>query len=210
MTLRPIPTTPRPIPTTPRPTLTTPRLILTTPRRILTTPPPSGLEGTLRVLIHQNPAGVEFFESFNDEFEAANPGVAVDLSIVEADALATTNQTRLTAKDIDVTTISLTGFDKAVQDYMTGAEPPAWQQLIDAGLIKDLTGEAFLDNYDEAAVDELVVQRRRLRGRARPHDLQRHVRERRPARRGRRRDADDVRRARRGLSPASRKPATSA
>ena len=113
----------------------------------------SGLEGTLRVLIHQNPAGVEFFEGFNEEFEEANPGVTIDLSIVEADALPTANQTRLTAKDIDVTTISLTGFDKAVQDYMTGVEPPAWQQLIDAGLVKDLTGEAFLDNYDQAAID---------------------------------------------------------
>ena len=111
------------------------------------------LEGTLRVLIHQNPAGVEFFENFNSEFEAANPGVSIDLSIVEADGLSTANQTRLTAKDIDVTTISLTGFDKAVQDYMTGVEPPAWQQLIDAGLVKDLTGEAFLDNYDDAAID---------------------------------------------------------
>ncbi len=111
------------------------------------------LEGTLRVLIHQNPAGVEFFETFNSEFEAANPGVTVDLTVVEADGLSTANQTRLTAKDIDVTTISLTGFDKAVQDYMTGVEPPAWQQLIDAGLVKDLTGEAFLDNYDEAAVE---------------------------------------------------------
>ena len=113
----------------------------------------SGLEGTLRVLIHQNPAGVEFFEAFNDEFEAANPGVEIDLSIVEADALSTTNQTRLTAKDVDVTTISLSGFDKAVQDYMTNADPPAWQQLIDAGLIKDLTGETFLGNYDQSAID---------------------------------------------------------
>jgi raffinose/stachyose/melibiose transport system substrate-binding protein len=115
--------------------------------------PASDLDGTLRVLIHQNPAGVEFFENFNDEFEAANPGVEVDLSIVEADALSTTNQTRLTAKDIDVTTISLTGFDKPVQDYMTDADAPPWQQLIDAGLIKDLTGEAFLENYDQAAID---------------------------------------------------------
>ncbi len=113
----------------------------------------SDLEGTLRVLIHQNPAGVEFFENFNDEFQAANPGVEIDLSIVEADALSTTNQTRLTAKDIDVTTISLSGFDKAVQDYMTDADPPAWQQLIDAGLIKDLTGESFLANYDDAAIE---------------------------------------------------------
>ena len=113
----------------------------------------SDLEGTLRVLIHQNPGSVAFFESFNEEFEAANPGVSIDLSIVEADALNTANQTRLTAKDIDVTTISLFGFDKAVQDYMEGVEPPSWQQLIDAGLVKDLTGEAYLDNYDEAAIE---------------------------------------------------------
>ena len=36
---------------------------------------------------------------------------------------------------------------------MTDADPPPWQQLIDAGLVKDLTGEAFLDNYDQAAID---------------------------------------------------------
>ena len=113
----------------------------------------SGLEGTLRVQIHQNPAGVEFFESFNDEFEAANPDVSIDMTVVEADGLSTSNQTRLTAKDIDVTVISLTGFDKAVQDYMTDVEPPAWQQLIDAGLVKDLSGEAVLANYDQAAID---------------------------------------------------------
>lgn len=111
------------------------------------------LEGTLRVLIHQNPAGVEFFEAFNDEFEAANPGVTVDLRVVNADDIPTQNQTQLTANDIDVTTISITGFANPVQDYMTGAEPPYWQQLIDAGLLKDLSGQPFLDNYDEAAVE---------------------------------------------------------
>lgn len=116
-------------------------------------PADSGMEGTLRVLIHQNPAGVEFFENFNEQFEADNPGVEIDLTVVEADGLATANQTRLTAKDIDVTVISLTGFDKAVQDYMTGVDPPAWQQLIDAGLIKDLSDEPFLANYDQAAID---------------------------------------------------------
>ena len=44
---------------------------------------------------------------------------------------------------------------------MTDVDPPAWQQLIEAGLVKDLTGEAFLDNYDEAAIDERDVRRRR-------------------------------------------------
>jgi raffinose/stachyose/melibiose transport system substrate-binding protein len=116
-------------------------------------PAAADLEGTLRVLIHQNPAGVEFIEAFNEQFEADNPGVTVELDIVSADDLGGQNQTRLTASAVDITTISLRGFEKPVQDYMTDADPPSWQQLIDAGLIKDLTGEPFLANYDQAAID---------------------------------------------------------
>ena len=115
--------------------------------------PAAELEGTLRVLIHQNPSGVEFFEQFNEEFEAANPGVSIDLSVVNADDLPTVNQTRLTASDIDVTTVSVTGFANPVQSFMTDAEPPYWQQLIEAGLLMDLSGSEFLDNYDDAAVE---------------------------------------------------------
>jgi raffinose/stachyose/melibiose transport system substrate-binding protein len=117
------------------------------------TAPVANLEGTLRVLIHQNPSGVEFFEQFNDEFEAAHPGVTIDLSVVNADDLPTVNQTRLTASDIDVTTLSVTGFANPVQPYMTDAEAPYWQQLIEAGLLMDLAGEDFLSNYDDAAVE---------------------------------------------------------
>ncbi len=113
----------------------------------------AGVEGTLRVLIHQNPSGVEFFESFNDEFVAANPGATIDLQVISADDIATQNQTRLTAKAIDVTTISINGFDKAVQPYMTGADTPYWQQLIEAGLLADLSGQSYLDNYDDAAIE---------------------------------------------------------
>ncbi len=113
----------------------------------------SGLEGTLRVLIHQNPPGVEFMEGFNADFEAANPGVSVDMTVVNADDIPTINQTRLNAKDIDVTTISVTGFANGVQPYMTGADSPYWQQLIEAGLLMDLTGQPYLANYDQAAID---------------------------------------------------------
>ncbi len=112
----------------------------------------SGLEGTLRVLIHQNPPGVEFFESFNDDFEAANPGVNVEMAVVKADDIPTVNQTRLNANDIDVTTISVTGFDKAVQPYMSDVDTPFWQQLIEAELLMDLSDQPYVQNYDEAAI----------------------------------------------------------
>jgi raffinose/stachyose/melibiose transport system substrate-binding protein len=114
--------------------------------------PAAGLEGTLRVLVHQNPPMVEWMEGFNAEFEAANPGVTIDMSVVSADDLNTVNQTRLTANDIDVTTISVSGLANPVQGYMEGVEPPAWQTLIDAGLLMDLSGESFVENYDATAI----------------------------------------------------------
>jgi len=114
----------------------------------------AGLEGTLRVMIHQNPPMVAWVENFNDEFEAANPGVTIDLSVIDAADIPTANQTRLSAGDIDVTTVTVTGFANPVQPYMTDVEPPYWQQLIDAGLLMDLSGQDFINNYDDAAIAE--------------------------------------------------------
>ncbi|KPK04806.1 MAG: hypothetical protein AMJ56_16800, partial [Anaerolineae bacterium SG8_19] len=107
---------------------------------------------TLRVLIHQNPPMVEFMEAFNDEFEAAYPNVTVDMSIVEAGDLATVSQTRLTANDVDV--IDIFGFANGAQPYMTDVDAPNWQQFIEAGLLMDLTGQPFVDNYDEATITD--------------------------------------------------------
>lgn len=107
---------------------------------------------TLRVLIHQNPPMVEFIEAFNEKFEAAHPNVTVDLSVVNANDLSTITQTRLTANDIDV--IDIFGFANAVQPYMTDATPPNWQTLIEAGLLLDLTDEAFVQNYDEPTIQD--------------------------------------------------------
>ena len=109
-----------------------------------------GEDLTLRVLVHQNPPMVEFMEAFNASFQEANPNVTVDMSVVEAADLATVTQTRLSANDVDV--IDIFGFSNGVQDYMAGATPPAWQQLIDAGLLLDITDQSFVQNYDEASI----------------------------------------------------------
>ena len=57
--------------------------------------------GTMRVLIQQNPAFTEYIEAFNADFEAANPGVTVDMSVVAPGDMATSIQTRLSANDVD-------------------------------------------------------------------------------------------------------------
>ena len=116
-------------------------------------------EVTLRVLIHQNPAFTEYMEAFNADFEAANPGVTVDMSVVAPGDMATSIQTRLSANDVDVIDYCVApcaGFSNAIQPYMTGVDKPAWQQLIEAGLIMDLTDEPFIQNFDEPTIADAV------------------------------------------------------
>lgn len=105
---------------------------------------------TLRVLIHQNPPMVAFMEQFNQQFQAAHPDITVDMSVVNANDLSTVTQTRLSANDIDV--IDIFGFSNAAQPYMKDVDPPNWQQLIDAGLLMDLTDQPFVSNYDAATI----------------------------------------------------------
>lgn len=110
---------------------------------------------TLRVLIHQNPPMVEFIEEFNARFTEANPNITIDLSVVNANDLATVTQTRLSAGDIDV--IDIFGFSNSVQPYMSGATPPNWQVMIEAGLLLDLTDQPFLANYDPVSIQDSGV-----------------------------------------------------
>ena len=113
-------------------------------------PAPAAAEPvTLRLLVHQNPPMVEFMQSFNDKFTANNPNIKVDMAVVNASELATATQTRLTANDVDL--IDIFGFANPAQPYMKNVDKPNWQQLIEAGLLSDLTGQPFVSNYAPAS-----------------------------------------------------------
>ena len=105
---------------------------------------------TLRVLVHQNPPMVEFMNNFNQQFTNKYPNIKIDMAVVNANDLATITQTRLTANDIDV--IDMFGFSNAAMPYMKNVDPPNWQQLIDAGLLLDITDQPFVKNYAPAAI----------------------------------------------------------
>jgi raffinose/stachyose/melibiose transport system substrate-binding protein len=109
-------------------------------------------EVTLTVLVHQNPPMVEFVESFNESFQEKYPNITVDMSVVNANDLSTVTQTRLNANDVDV--VDMFGFANAAQPYMTNVTPPNWQTLIDAGLIMDISDQPFIQNYDDATIQD--------------------------------------------------------
>jgi len=107
---------------------------------------------TLELLIHQNQPLVDYVNAFNDKFHAKYPNITVNVSVVKADELATSTQTRLTANDVDV--IDMFGFAQGIQPFMKNVDKPNWQTLIEAGLLMDLTGQPFLKNYDAAAIKD--------------------------------------------------------
>jgi raffinose/stachyose/melibiose transport system substrate-binding protein len=107
---------------------------------------------TLEVLIHQNQPLVDYINAFNQKFEAKYPGIKVNVSVVKADELAMSTQTRLTANDVDL--IDMFGFAQGIQPFMKGADKPNWQSLIEAGLLMDLTGQSFLKNYDSPTIKD--------------------------------------------------------
>lgn len=113
---------------------------------------PAGEKTTLKVLVHQNPPMVEFMNKFNEQFQAKNPNIAVDMSVVNANDLSTVTQTRLTANDVDV--VDMFGFANAAQPYMKNVTPPNWQSLIDAGLLMDLTDQPFVKNFDPTSIKD--------------------------------------------------------
>ena len=116
---------------------------------------PSGapaLSGTLKVLIHQNPPLVDFMTAFNTTFQDANPGVTVDMSVVNANDLPTNVLTRLTAGDVDIVVPSLTGLSNQVQPYMSDVVPVGWQQEVDSGLLMDITDQPFVQSFDPTAI----------------------------------------------------------
>jgi raffinose/stachyose/melibiose transport system substrate-binding protein len=107
----------------------------------------------LRVLVHQNPPFVAFMDEFNAQFEADNPGVEVDMAVVNANDILTSTQTRLTANDVDV--VDIFAFHNQAQPYMQNTTPPGWQTLIEGGNLMDLTDQPFVANYDPAVIAEV-------------------------------------------------------
>jgi raffinose/stachyose/melibiose transport system substrate-binding protein len=119
-------------------------------------------DANLRVLIHQNPAFVTYMEGFNQRFQDANPGVTVDMTVVNSGDMASAINTRTTANDVDVIDFcagSCSAFSNGIEAYMGDnyGEKPIWQQLIEAGLLMDLTDEPFVANFDETAVQDATT-----------------------------------------------------
>ncbi len=108
---------------------------------------------TLKMLMWSNAPAVEAVKKINDKFHEKYPYITVD--ITEAPGGDKYNQlqdTRIGAKDVDI--MANNAFTNPPVDWAKGADPQRWVQWIDAGVLADLTGQGYLNNYTANSIKD--------------------------------------------------------
>ncbi len=113
----------------------------------------AGGTGNLRILIHQNKPFVDYMNATLPKFSAKYPNIKVALSVVNSGDLATSIQTRLSAKDLDLFETAA-GFTNAPQPFMKNVTEPIWLTEIKSNLLLDLSNQPFIKNYDANALKD--------------------------------------------------------
>lgn len=117
---------------------------------------------TLKLATWEQPTTIEAFNKLNEKFHEKYPNITITLDTSKPDAAyQTLLQTRLNADDADIVTNFAINPKK---DYHAGAAVPAMQQYIDAGLIEDLTGKAFLNNYNPDSLKNAMTYKDKVWG----------------------------------------------
>lgn len=122
---------------------------------------------TLKIIHWQQENINNYIKEFNKKFEEKYPEVKVEYTTVPADATYDQlMQTRMNAGDSgDADIIPLkSSFVGAPQDWSPGAADPMWKQWIDAGLIADLSDQAFVKNYNEIDVQNAMTYNDKVYG----------------------------------------------
>ncbi|CAN7672482.1 extracellular solute-binding protein [Paenibacillus sp. LjRoot153] len=117
---------------------------------------------TLKLATWEQPTNIAALTKVNEKFHAKYPNITITLDTSKPDAAyQTLLQTRLNANDADIIT------DFAInpkKDWHKGAAVPPLQQYIDAGLIEDLTGKPYLNNYFPEALKNATTYKDKVWG----------------------------------------------
>ena len=119
---------------------------------------------TLKIIHWQQENINNYIKEFNKRFEEKYPEVKVEYTTVPADATYDQlMQTRMTANDADIIPLKHS-FIGAPQEWTPGAADPLWKQWIDAGLIADLSEQAFIQNYNATDVKNAMTYNDKVYG----------------------------------------------
>lgn len=115
---------------------------------------------TLKILVHSNHPTDAAFEKINKMFEEQNPGVKIEFSTAVGTDFDTVKNTRLTAKDVDITEGSSQGGTLTLPAWVKGQKETTWVQSLEAGSWTDLTDEPFMKSFSAGVLDQFAYKGR--------------------------------------------------
>lgn len=112
----------------------------------------------LKILVHSNAPTDAEFKKINARFEKDHPGVKVEFSTAIGADFDTVKNTRLTAKDVDITEGSSQGGTSLLPEWVVGQKQSSWVQGLAAGAWVDLTDEPFMKNFSTGVLDQFAYK----------------------------------------------------
>lgn len=113
---------------------------------------------TLKIFVHSNPPTDAGFKKINAEFEKENPGVKVEMTTAKGQDFFTVRNTRLTAKDVDITEGSSSGGTQVLPSWVKGQEQNDWVKGLEAGNWVDLTDQPYLKNFNDGIMKQFAFK----------------------------------------------------
>lgn len=105
----------------------------------------------LIMLMYQNEGMVNALDVVNEKFTEKYPWITVKLEVVENSQYKELCNTRLATGEVDLLNALM---DLELPSWVIGKDKSANAERAEAGLYMDLTGEAFLENYDKDVIDK--------------------------------------------------------
>ena len=112
----------------------------------------------LRIFVHSNGPTDAGFKKINALFEKQNPGVKVEMTTAVGADFATTRNTRMTAKDVDITEGSEQGGTSMLPSWVKDQKPTSWVRGLQAGNWVDLSDEKFLSNFSSGILEKYAYE----------------------------------------------------
>lgn len=106
---------------------------------------PAAKKSTLKVLTWSNQGSVDAINNFAKDFMARYPEITVEVTDVDTNQYDMTLATRQQANDVDLFTMG-DGFTRPSVDWAP-SEAPAWQQMVENGVLLDITDQPWVKNW---------------------------------------------------------------
>jgi raffinose/stachyose/melibiose transport system substrate-binding protein len=120
-----------------------------------TNAPTATPRANLKILVVYEPEIVDALDAVNADFMADHPEIAITLETASSEEYERVAEARVAGNGADI--LMVEPFTHQRREYMKNIDPPYEQRFAETGVLLDLTGRGFLDNYYPEAIAETAT-----------------------------------------------------